>query len=350
MSPLLSTLFLSTVFSGTVVVLLSSHWFFIWVGLEINTLAFLPLMAKPSQPRSTEATTKYFLIQATASAFILLASLIQAHTTGSWATTETMTPLAEILFIFAIMVKMAVAPCHWWLPDVLQGVSLTTGLLMSTWQKLAPITILLTLNPTTPTMAFLLMGSLSVFVGGCGGLNQTQTRKLLAFSSISHMGWVLVIFPFWPQLTIFYLLIYFIITSSFMIMLQKNSSLSLQDLTKLINSNPWLAVALLIIMLSLGGLPPLTGFLAKWLVLQQLMFSNTFIITSVLLFSTLLSLFFYLRMAYMATLTLSPQHTLSILSWRTTTLSVKNNITLAVLLMSSTMGLIMAPTITPLIF
>ncbi|YP_337793.1 NADH dehydrogenase subunit 2 (mitochondrion) [Saccoglossus kowalevskii] len=348
MNPLLYLFMLSTVILGTIIVFLSSHWFFIWLGLEINTLAFLPLLVASYNPRSTEAATKYFLIQALASALLLLGGLLHAATINSWDPSSPLTPLPLTLLLIAIALKMAIPPCHNWLPDVLQGLPLLTGLILSTWQKLAPFYILITIQESIPTWLIVTAGFFAALVGGWGGLNQTQIRKLLAFSSIAHIGWTIAIIPFSPQLATLNLIIYFTITSTLFLAFHTLHTLNLANLSNSTNFAPWLTTLTLITTLSLAGLPPLTGFLGKWLIIQELALNTNTPAILILVLGNLLSLFYYLRIAYVISLTLSPQHTTSTLAWRTSPSS--SNFPLALLIILSTCTLLISPSWLPLTF
>jgi NADH-ubiquinone oxidoreductase chain 2 len=342
MNPFLHLTFLSTIALGTIIVFLSSHWFFIWLGLEINTLAFLPLLISSHHPRSTEATTKYFLTQALASILLLLASLIQASWTNSWLIETPLIFPSLLIILFALAFKLAIPPCHSWLPDVLQGLPLLTGLILSTWQKLAPFYILLSIQISSLTWILLPAGVIATIVGGYGGLNQTQTRKLLAFSSIAHMGWTISILSFCPQLSILNFIIYLTITSSLFLAFQYLNSLNLTNLSNSINFSPWLTTLTLIATLSLAGLPPLTGFLGKWLIFQELSTSYNILAIAFLILGNLLSLYYYLRISYIILLTLSPQHIVTTLTWRATPLLLKNTV-LTTLILISILTLPLAP-------
>nr|YP_009543761.1 NADH dehydrogenase subunit 2 [Glossobalanus marginatus]AXZ97161.1 NADH dehydrogenase subunit 2 [Glossobalanus marginatus] len=343
MSPLILLLFLLTIFTGTGIVLISSNWFFVWLGLEINTLAFLPLLITTHHPRATEATTKYFLIQALASALLLFSGLLQASWLNSWDINSPLLPVTTTLLIIAVALKMAIAPCHSWLPDVLQGLPFRIGLILSTWQKIAPFYILLILPPQ-PIWLYISLGLLSATLGGWGGLNQTHIRKLLAYSSIAHLGWIITIFPWTPQLSVLSLLLYFVITGTLFITLHFLNTFNLADLSNIINFAPWLTTLTLFTTLSLGGLPPLTGFLSKWLILQELSLNSSFFTATVLIGASLISLFFYLRITYIILLSLSPQHTATSITWRASQNAQLTNIPLATLICISTIGLIVPPT------
>nr|NP_008394.1 NADH dehydrogenase subunit 2 [Balanoglossus carnosus]AAD11948.1 NADH dehydrogenase subunit 2 [Balanoglossus carnosus] len=349
MNPIVFSLLSLTVIAGTLLVLTASNWFFIWLGLEINTLAFLPLLISTHHPRATEATTKYFLIQALASALLLFGGLLQASQFNSWNTDTQLLPATTILLIAAVTLKMAIAPCHGWLPDVLQGLPFRIGLILSTWQKIAPFSILLLL-PTQPTWVFFTLGLLSVIIGGWGGLNQTHIRKLLAYSSIAHLGWIITIYPLSSQISTLTLVLYFFLTGTLFLALHFLNTPSLADLGNIVNLAPWLTTLTLFTTLSLGGLPPLTGFLSKWLILQELSLNTNLVIATTLIMASLISLFFYLRITYIILLTLSPQHTTISLTWRTAQSASLANILLAALLTISIAGLALPPSWLPLFF
>nr|BCD33219.1 NADH dehydrogenase subunit 2 [Channa sp. PM-2017b] len=315
MSPFIFPALLFGLGLGTTLTFSSSHWLLAWMGLEINTLAILPLMAQHHHPRAVEATTKYFLTQATAAATILFASTTNAWLTGQWDITQMTHPLPTTMLILALALKIGLAPLHSWLPEVLQGLDLTTGLILSTWQKLAPFALLLQVQPNSPTM-MLLLGLTSTLVGGWGGLNQTQLRKILAYSSIAHLGWMVLILQFAPSLTLLALLTYILMTSSLFLLLKINKATNINTLATSWNKAPVLTSLAPLLLLSLGGLPPLTGFMPKWLILQELTKQNLPIIATLAAFTALLSLYFYLRLSYTMTLTLSPNNVPALTPWR----------------------------------
>nr|AIA77040.1 NADH dehydrogenase subunit 2 [Oxyeleotris marmorata] len=176
MTPFITALLLFGLGLGTTLTFASSHWLLAWMGLEINTLAIIPLMAQHHHPRAIEATTKYFLTQATAAATLLFASITNAWITGQWNIQLMTHPLPTTMIILALSLKIGLAPLHTWLPEVLQGLDLTTGLILSTWQKLAPFALLLQI-PLSDQTILILLALTSTLVGGWGGLNQTQLRK-----------------------------------------------------------------------------------------------------------------------------------------------------------------------------
>nr|AAO21634.1 NADH subunit 2 [Aphanius sirhani] len=315
MNPYVSATLLFALGLGTTFTFASSHWLLAWMGLEINTLAIIPLMAQSHHPRAVEAATKYFLVQATAAAMLLFASISNAWMTGQWEIQHMLHPLPTTLITLALALKIGLAPLHSWMPEVLQGLDLVTGLVMSTWQKLAPFCLILQFQPASSEI-LLILGLLSTLVGGWGGLNQTQLRKILAYSSIAHLGWMILVLQFSPSLTLLTLLTYFIMTFSLFLAFKLNHSTNINSLATSWAKTPALTSLVPLILLSLGGLPPLTGFFPKWMILLELTKQNMALVATLAALSALLSLYFYLRLSYAMTLTIAPNNLTGTLPWR----------------------------------
>nr|ABB01065.1 NADH dehydrogenase subunit 2 [Sitta europaea]ABB01069.1 NADH dehydrogenase subunit 2 [Sitta europaea]ABB01095.1 NADH dehydrogenase subunit 2 [Sitta europaea] len=317
MNPQAKLIFATSLLMGTTITISSNHWILAWTGLEINTLAILPLISKSHHPRAIEAATKYFLVQATASALVLFSSMTNAWHTGQWDITQLTHPTSCLILTSAIAMKLGLAPFHFWFPEVLQGSPLTTGLLLSTAMKFPPITLLYmtsqSLNPTLLTT----MAILSTALGGWMGLNQTQTRKILAFSSISHLGWMAIIITYSPKLALLNFYLYTLMTAAAFLTLNSMKVLKLSTLMTSWSKTPTLSAMLLLTLLSLAGLPPLTGFLPKWLIIEELTKQEMASTATIISLLSLLSLFFYLRLAYCSTITLPPHTTNHMKRWHT---------------------------------
>nr|ABB01067.1 NADH dehydrogenase subunit 2 [Sitta europaea] len=317
MNPQAKLIFATSLLMGTTITISSNHWILAWTGLEINTLAILPLISKSHHPRAIEAATKYFLVQATASALVLFSSMTNAWHTGQWDITQLTHPTSCLILTSAIAMKLGLAPFHFWFPEVLQGSPLTTGLLLSTAMKFPPITLLYmtsqSLNPTLLTT----MAILSTALGGWMGLNQTQTRKILAFSSISHLGWMAIIITYSPKLALLNFYLYTLMTAAAFLTLNSMKVLKLSTLMTSWSKTPTLSAMLLLTLLSLAGLPPLTGFLPKWLIIEELTKQEMAPTATIISLLSLLSLFFYLRLAYCSTITLPPHTTNHMKRWHT---------------------------------
>nr|AAW80754.1 NADH dehydrogenase subunit 2 [Nesocichla eremita] len=300
---------------GSTITLSSNHWIMAWTGLEINTLAILPLIAKSHHPRSIEAATKYFLVQAAASALILFSSMTNAWHTGQWDITQLTCPASCLILTTAIAMKLGLAPFHFWFPEVLQGCSLTTGLLLSTAMKFPPVALFLMTSQSLNPTPLITMAILSAALGGWMGLNQTQVRKILAFSSISHLGWMTIILIYSPKLALLNFYLYVVMTAAVFLTLNSIKTLNLSMLMTTWTKTPALSAMLMLTLLSLAGLPPLTGFLPKWLIIQELTKQSMIPAATIMALLSLLNLFFYLRLAYCATITLPPHSTNHMKQW-----------------------------------
>nr|WNH38418.1 NADH dehydrogenase subunit 2 [Schismorhynchus labialis] len=347
MNPYVITILLMSLGLGTTITFASSHWLLAWMGLEINTLAILPLMAQHHHPRTVEATTKYFLTQATAAALLLFSATLNAWVSGTWDTQQPFNQTLLTTMVLALALKMGMAPMHFWLPEVLQGLDLTTGLILSTWQKLAPMALLYQLPLENNQLMMITIGLLSALVGGWGGLNQTQLRKILAYSSIAHMGWMVIILAYFPNLMLLNLALYVIMTYTAFITLKKASATKINTLATAWAKAPVLTTINLTTMLSLGGLPPLTGFMPKWLILQELTKQDLPLITTLMALTALLSLFFYLRICYTMTLTVSPNTNNMMTPWRLKSTQITMPLSIAAAL--TTMLLPITPAVTAML-
>nr|ADF59243.1 NADH dehydrogenase subunit 2 [Cyrtodactylus baluensis] len=340
MNPIIWLLLLTSLMTSTIITMSSTHWLLAWFGLELNTLSILPAIMKSHHPRATEAATKYFLIQVTAATMILLASTTNAWQTGQWTITHT-TPTPTLLATMAIMLKLGAAPTYMWYPHVLQGTTLNIALLISTWQKLAPLTLLyMTHNHLDPTI-MLLLGLTSTVVGGWAGLNQTQIRTIMAFSSIAHMGWLITAIALAPSLATLTMLIYTLITTATFMPLAATMK-TITNMGTLWPTSPTTLAATMITLMSLGGLPPLTGFMPKWLILKELSSANLPLLATLMLMSSLPSLYFYIRLAYLTMVTTPPNTTNTEHKWRLKTNQLKHTaplITASALLLPMTTAL-----------
>nr|AIG95502.1 NADH dehydrogenase subunit 2 [Acrocephalus griseldis] len=336
MNPQAKLVFTTSLFLGTTITISSNHWITAWAGLEINTLAVLPLISKSHHPRAIEAATKYFLTQATASALVLFSSMTNAWCTGQWDITQLTHPTSCLILTSAIAMKLGLVPFHFWFPEVLQGSSLTTGLLLSTAMKFPPITLLFMTAPSLNPTMLTCMAILSAALGGWMGLNQTQIRKILAFSSISHLGWMAIILPYSPKLTLLNFYLYTMMTAAVFLTLNSMKVSKLSTLMTAWTKTPSLNTMLLLTLLSLAGLPPMTGFLPKWLIIQELTKQNMAPAATAISLLSLLSLFFYLRLAYCTTITLPPHTTNHMKQWhtnKTTSTSIAALVTMSVTLL-----------------
>nr|YP_009651527.1 NADH dehydrogenase subunit 2 [Megalonyx jeffersonii]QDA81116.1 NADH dehydrogenase subunit 2 [Megalonyx jeffersonii] len=306
MNPMTLGTIMLTLFSGTMITMLSSHWLLIWMGLEINMFTMIPILMLKHNPRSTEAATKYFLTQTTASMLLMMAVMINLMYSGQWTIMKIFSQPASYMITISIAMKLGLAPFHFWVPEVSQGTTLLSGMILLTWQKLAPISILYQITTSINPTLILTMAILSIMIGGWGGLNQTQLRKIMAYSSIAHMGWMTAIIMYNPTLMALNLIIYLLMTASMFSLFIQSSSTTTLALTYTWNTTPLLTLMMTTVLLSMGGLPPLSGFLPKWMIIQEMTKNDLIIIPTTMTILALLNLYFYMRLIYSTSLTLFP--------------------------------------------
>nr|APC60582.1 NADH dehydrogenase subunit 2 [Callistomys pictus] len=300
------TIIYTTLFMGTLITLISSHWLMMWIGLELNMMSIIPILMNKTNPRSTEAATKYFLTQATASMILLLSIIMTMLYSGQWSIFHNNNPIISLALTLALIMKLGLAPFHLWVTEVTQGVSLLPGMILLTWQKIAPLSILMQTTSTINQPLIIISALLSALLGGWGGLNQTQLRKILAYSSISHMGWMLVVLNYNTSISLLNLIIYITLTLSLFVTLHMNNNLTTLSLSHVWSTAPPVIIIILMNLMSLGGLPPLTGFAPKWIIIQELVMNKNIMIPTLMAMMALLSLYFYMRLTYSTALTLFP--------------------------------------------
>nr|QHD47865.1 NADH dehydrogenase subunit 2 [Peltoperlopsis cebuano] len=326
-------LFFLTLLSGTLISISANSWFGAWIGLEINLLSFIPLMTNSNNLMSSEASLKYFLTQALASATLLftviLSALLYSHINSLWMTN----PITITLINSSLLLKMGAAPLHFWFPGVMEGLNWLNGLMLMTWQKIAPL-MLISYNISLDlfTMSVIL---LSVMIGSIGGLNQTSIRKILAYSSINHLGWMIAALLLGESIWNMYFLIYTFLTTSIVLMLNSFKLFHLKQIFSLNFTTPIMKFCLFSTFLSLGGLPPFIGFLPKWTVIQAMTNTGLFTIVTIMVVMTLLTLFYYLRISFSAFLL-----TYSETTWKFNYKSSSTQITFLTLTFISATGLI----------
>ncbi|WP_425183386.1 proton-conducting transporter membrane subunit, partial [Mesomycoplasma ovipneumoniae] len=185
---------------------------------------------------------------------------------GQWTVIKLFNPIASLLITIALAIKLGIATFQFLVPEVTQGIPLSSGLILLTWQKLAPMSVLYQILPSINLDLILTLSILSITIGGWGGLNQTQLRKIIAYSSIDHIGWITAVLLYNPTITILNLNIYIIITSTIFTLFIANSTTTTLSLSHTWNKATNKTILVLITLLSIGGHTPLSGFIPKWII------------------------------------------------------------------------------------
>lgn len=207
----------------------------------------------------------------------------------------------------ALFIKLGAAPFHFWFPEVISGLNWNNSLILLTWQKIAPI-ILIIYNLTNLIFLSLIIITSSL-IRGIQNFNQTNLRKILAYSSINHISWIIarIINSFSVWLT--YFIFYIIVTFNIVLIFKNFNIFFLNQLYITIINSKLTKFFFILNFLSLRGLPPFLGFLPKWLTLNSIIYRNFFILGIFIVIFTLIRIYIYLRITF-ATLTLNSQETL----------------------------------------
>nr|YP_010722422.1 NADH dehydrogenase subunit 2 [Parnassius andreji]WDV10575.1 NADH dehydrogenase subunit 2 [Parnassius andreji] len=277
-------------FFSTLISVSANSWLGCWIGLEINLLSFIPLISNSKNLLSSEAALKYFLTQSIASINFLFSILLKMILLKNFEINN----LFSILINSSMLMKMGSTPFHFWFPNIVEGLSWLNCFILMTWQKISPM-ILLSYYMNNNFLMFIMI--FNVIVGTMGGINQTSLRKLMSFSSINNLGWMLAALMMTENLWIFYLMMYSFLIS---IMCFFFNMLNIYYLNQLfiMNMKISLKMSLLINFLSLGGLPPFLGFFPKWIIINFLIMNKLFIISFIFIMMSLIMLFFYIRIMY----------------------------------------------------
>jgi NADH-quinone oxidoreductase subunit N len=338
-----------------------------YLSFELSSLAFYVLASfRKVSSYSVESGIKYFITGAVSSAFFLLGSSFIYGISGSinfydfydlfncsflytppfrytdWLTLDTLdaflsleiremqgefdyagkiyeSSLIEIglaLILFSLFIKLALAPFHLWSLDVYEGSPTTSTFFFAVISKLSIFVILIRLcyvsfGNISDSWQFysLWIGLLSIFVGSFGGLKQRKLKTLLAYSSVSHMGYLLISFStcsfLGVQMILFYMVLYMIsgliIWSTFLFLRLKRKNTTLKynkelgDLSLLRKSNSALAFSFSLSMFSMAGIPPLVGFLAKLSIFLPLIVNSNYLVALVSVLCSVVSTFYYIR-------------------------------------------------------
>lgn len=279
-------LFVFTLISGSLLSISSRFWFSAWAGLELNLISFIPLIISSKKKYSSEAALKYFLVQALGSSIIIFSRsllLFSYH-------------IFSYLLTLALLLKLGAAPFHFWFPQVIEGIMWPQAIILITIQKAAPLFLISYTSLSTRNSIILYLRRIfSALIGSIGGLNQISLRKILAFSSINHLAWIIRALIIRENVLLNYFIIYCFISSSVALIFYWGQVFFFNQLANSKFPN-LLKILSIISILSLGGLPPFTGFIPKWYIIQELTTFNSFILLRVLISSALLTLYFYLRL------------------------------------------------------
>nr|AXS65370.1 NADH dehydrogenase subunit 2 [Bostrichoidea sp. 9 KM-2017] len=282
-------MFMMILMIGTFITISSYSWMGMWMGLEINLLSIIPLMNSSKTSTSSESSLKYFITQALASTILLYSIIMLMKSSMNYPLKNSMLMVLNT----AMFTKMGAAPFHFWFPEIMEGLNWFNSLIVLTWQKIAPMMIAMT-NATTMNYTIIIILT-SMIIGGIMGLNQTSLRKILAYSSINHIGWMIAAYTLNFMIWIIYFLTYSLISMILIFLFNKIQVFNMNQLILHMKTNEMLKLSVNMNFLSFGGVPPFIGFFPKWTILNSLMNSSAQLLSIIMVILTLITLFYYTR-------------------------------------------------------
>jgi NADH-quinone oxidoreductase subunit N len=319
---------LATALLGGAVLAASSHFASLFLGLETLSISLFTLIGYPvDQRRSLEAAVKYLILSGTSSAFLLMGIALLYAESGelsfggmgrfiaSQPATDVVMVGGSVLIVAGLGFKLSLAPFHLWTPDVYEGAPAPVTAFTATVSKGAVFALLLrlfaetggyTLAPLRPVLS--LIAVLSILAGNLLALRQTNVKRLLAYSSIAHMGYLLVAFiagttlakPLVAESAAFYLAAYFITTLGAFGVVSMLSSARLEAgelalFRGLFWRRPYLAGTFTLMLLSLAGIPLTAGFIGKFYVFTSAADGGLWGLLAAAIVGSGLGIFYYLR-------------------------------------------------------
>lgn len=266
-------------FLGSILLILSDNLITLYLGLELQTFSIFILIAKNrTSIKSSEAGLKYFILGAISSGFYLLGLTIMLVSGFSLELKEIIILSNEYVSIISLVFislsfcfKLSLFPLHFWIPDIYEGSSWDIISLVSTLPKISVLCLIIQILINS-NMLFS-FSVLSIIIGTLGALNQSKVKRLLGYSGISHMGFILLGFTILSKegyiISNLYLLIYILMmVSLFIIIININfDNKFIIELSNLKFVNKIFALTFALLILSIAGIPPLCGFISKWFLL-----------------------------------------------------------------------------------
>nr|QBZ38082.1 NADH dehydrogenase subunit 2 [Bambusiphaga maculata] len=262
---------------STAMSLMANNWLFMWILMEVNLFMFIPLMSKN---KINDQSIKYFIIQSFSSHLLIFSILM---------TSIFMTPSKSSMLVLAsLLIKIGMAPFHTWMPEIMTKLMWNECFLLTSLLKITPMILINKMLTFKMTLIPMVM---SLILGSVSGFNQLSMKKLMAFSSIFNLSWMLSAFYLSKKILILFLIIYS--TLNFKIMsFFKKMNIFYKNQINYLEFYKKLKINLSI--LSLMGLPPLMGFFPKWMILKEIAPKSIFLML-IMILTSLASMFMYVQ-------------------------------------------------------
>uniref|UniRef100_A0AAU7YTU3 NADH-ubiquinone oxidoreductase chain 2 n=1 Tax=Stephanitis macaona TaxID=3156568 RepID=A0AAU7YTU3_9HEMI len=280
-------LFLLMMILSTIMVVCSSKWLSMWLSMEFNLMTTIPFIFKNKSKMFSEKIMIYFITQVMSSILMLTVILTMNMMYNM--------TLMKMMLTFSMMIKLGIPPFHMWMPEMLSKVNWMILSFMITLQKINPLIITSQILENNLLLPMILI--ISATIGSISGINQIMMNKIMAYSSINHMSWTIMCMMMMNTLWIKYFIIYSIITLTLCFMFNKKMIFYINQLNMNCNNN--MKIIITILMLNLGGMPPLPGFFIKWMTLESIMkYSYMYTTSMIMMFCSMITLMFYMRLSY----------------------------------------------------
>uniref|UniRef100_UPI0031F3FC44 NADH dehydrogenase subunit 2 n=1 Tax=Taiwanaptera montana TaxID=3135762 RepID=UPI0031F3FC44 len=277
-------LFILLMTMGTIITMSSNSWMGMWMGMEINMIAFMPLM-KSTMMESSKSMMTYFLSQSMGSMIMLFSMMMTMNTMRPPSMVEN---IIKSMIMISMMIKMGIPPMHVWLVKTMESMNWNACLMLMTWQKMAPMSVMVQMN-SVPIMSPMLM--VATTMGAMGGINQTSMRSIMAYSSMIHTSWMMLLSKY-SNKWMMYMLAYSTMTYMMCNLMNSEKIYMINQFTETSNTTK---LMLTINMLSMGGMPPFLGFMPKWMTIQTVITTNDKMTLVFMTVMSLITLFYYMN-------------------------------------------------------
>nr|YP_009685235.1 NADH dehydrogenase subunit 2 [Corythucha marmorata]QDM37009.1 NADH dehydrogenase subunit 2 [Corythucha marmorata] len=276
--------FLTMMMLSTLMVLSSSKWLMMWMSMEVNLMMTVPFIFQNKSKELSEKVMMYFLMQVMASMLFLVMIMLQPFINNL---------TLKMIMSMSMMMKLGLPPFHLWMPEMMNKLDWITLMVMITLQKINPLMVMTNMMENNMLMSSIMI--MASTIGSLGGINQVSLNKIIVFSSINHMSWIIMCMLTKNSLWMKYFIVYLMMTMTLCMLLNKSMVSYINQLN--LNTNNTKKMSLLLMMLNMGGLPPMPGFFIKWMTIDSMTSSvNLYFITIIMLMTSMIALLFYMRL------------------------------------------------------
>nr|YP_010958555.1 NADH dehydrogenase subunit 2 [Centrotypus laticornis]UXF57631.1 NADH dehydrogenase subunit 2 [Centrotypus laticornis] len=276
-----SIMFMFCMMMGVIMAISSNNWFSVWVGLEMSLMSFIPIMSNKNKLNS-ECCIKYFIVQSLSSSVMMMGVIMMSNEINY-----------KSILMLAMMVKLGVPPFHTWMIAIIEGLDYNSVFIILTMMKLAPFQILMYMN-SNYTMFIMT----SLIVGSISGLNQNSIKKMISYSSIFNMAFIMSCIS---NLTI-WMYFFWLYSMSLMMLttMMKNMNTNFINQLMFNNYKSMTKMMMWLTLLTMGGFPPLLSFFGKLMAIKLMYKTSNLIIMSMMVILSLIVMFFYMRMIFIS--------------------------------------------------